>query len=397
MVAVSRPELGLSVEVIDSFAGLVALESDYEALLGRTQQGLPFALHDWHVAWWSHLAKDTPNLRDALRVHVVRDVGGTCVGLVPLVATERAIAPLGAGLPALHVRSLSLLGADPYLTELRAPLVDPAWGASVAWAVARALEDDGSWDWIHWSGIDHPASFGEALAVAQDLRWGEAAPDYVLDLAESWPALRARCGRNVRESIRHGYNALAREGRKLDFEVVQAKELVPGAVDVFLRLHGLRAALAGTVPHPHRFGFPAARAFLHDVVARFARRGRACVFLLRVDGEVVAARLGFVVGRSLYLYYSGFDPAFARYGVMTTTVVEAIKWAIDRGLASVNLSAGRDVSKTRWGAREVRYAEAIAARPRLSSRAALGAFQRASTLPAAAAALSALLPKRAWT
>jgi len=54
------------------------------------------------------------------------------------------------------------------------------------------------------------------------------------------------------------------------------------------------------------------------------------------------------VGDALYLYYSGYDPAFGDYSVMTTTVAEAIKYAIEHGFRRVNLSTGSDVSKTRW-------------------------------------------------
>jgi CelD/BcsL family acetyltransferase involved in cellulose biosynthesis len=38
---------------------------------------------------------------------------------------------------------------------------------------------------------------------------------------------------------------------------------------------------------------------------------------------------------------------------MTTTVAEAIKWAIEQRFRAVNLSPGTDVSKTRWGAEAV--------------------------------------------
>jgi hypothetical protein len=34
---------------------------------------------------------------------------------------------------------------------------------------------------------------------------------------------------------------------------------------------------------------------------------------------------------------------------MTTVVVEALRWAIQRGFRRVHLSTGRDVSKLRWG------------------------------------------------
>jgi hypothetical protein len=38
---------------------------------------------------------------------------------------------------------------------------------------------------------------------------------------------------------------------------------------------------------------------------------------------------------------------------MTTTMAEAIKYAIAGRLRSVNLSPGTDVGKTRWGPREI--------------------------------------------
>jgi len=37
---------------------------------------------------------------------------------------------------------------------------------------------------------------------------------------------------------------------------------------------------------------------------------------------------------------------------MTTLVSEVIQWAQMQGLSTVNLSVGRDVSKTRWGPQE---------------------------------------------
>jgi CelD/BcsL family acetyltransferase involved in cellulose biosynthesis len=83
------------------------------------------------------------------------------------------------------------------------------------------------------------------------------------------------------------------------------------------------------------------------------------VFMLRVGSDVVAARIGFVIGKSLYLYYSGYDPAFGKYSVMTTVVAEALRCAISEKLTSVNLSMGRDLSKTRWRPNETLYREAL--------------------------------------
>jgi CelD/BcsL family acetyltransferase involved in cellulose biosynthesis len=76
----------------------------------------------------------------------------------------------------------------------------------------------------------------------------------------------------------------------------------------------------------------------------------------------------------LYLYYSGFDPEWARYSVMTTTVAEAIKYAIETGLRTVNLSPTKDLSKTRWSPRQVDYGSAYEPRGRLRSRLANSAY-----------------------
>jgi hypothetical protein len=74
------------------------------------------------------------------------------------------------------------------------------------------------------------------------------------------------------------------------------------------------------------------------------------------------------VGDSIYLYYSGFDPTWARHSVMTTTVAETFKYAIEHGFRTVNLSIGREQSKLRWRPRLVEFHSAIVHREVLKSR-----------------------------
>jgi CelD/BcsL family acetyltransferase involved in cellulose biosynthesis len=106
-----------------------------------------------------------------------------------------------------------------------------------------------------------------------------------------------------------------------------------------------------------------------------------------------------VVADSLYLYYSGFDPQWARYSVMTTTMAEAIKYAIAQGLNTVNLSPTKDISKTRWGPREVIYRSAFQRGARLHSGLAHRAYLKArSTEGVQAWLLHRLIPaRRTWS
>jgi CelD/BcsL family acetyltransferase involved in cellulose biosynthesis len=74
---------------------------------------------------------------------------------------------------------------------------------------------------------------------------------------------------------------------------------------------------------------------------------------MHVNGKLAAIRLAFVLDDELYLYFSGFDPEWRKYGVMTTLVVEIMKWAIENKFALLNLSTGKDLSKLRWKPREI--------------------------------------------
>jgi hypothetical protein len=90
---------------------------------------------------------------------------------------------------------------------------------------------------------------------------------------------------------------------------------IDGALPEFFRLHTARARLEGAPPHPDVFESSQARAFVGEVCQRLGYRGVVKVFRLWVDNQVVATRIGFELGQSLYLYYSGWDPAFGKYSV----------------------------------------------------------------------------------
>jgi CelD/BcsL family acetyltransferase involved in cellulose biosynthesis len=381
--------IDLNVEVVDTSAGLVALAADYDRLQRMTGNNLPFALHDWHVAWWNNFPQPNASVRDELRILVVRDHEGECVGIVPLVLTRRGIGRFSVG-------TMALIGPDPNISEIRTPLVAPGFEARTAWAVHTKLSEDTSWDWIHWTGIGGP--FAEALALAANLDWRETTPDYILDLPATWEQLRSSLKRNIRESLRHCYNSLKRDNLAFETVVARTPADVARGVDTFLELHAMRASAEAGVSHPNRFESEAARSFLRDVCARLAQRDITRVIMLKIDGKIVAARIGFVVGNSLYLYYSGFDPAWGKYSVMTTTVAEAIKYAIELGLATVNLSPGTDVSKTRWGARVVPVEGAVQLRASWRSQLAYAAYRRAidGTTPQWASLLLRALPRRTW-
>jgi CelD/BcsL family acetyltransferase involved in cellulose biosynthesis len=366
--ALTDQPAGLTIDVVRGIEGVAELESDYARLQHASCNTLPFSLYDWHLSWCRHFLRHDSGLRDLPRFHVVRNAEGVCVAIVPLILTERRLGRL-------RFNSLTLLGADPAITEIRAALVQPGYESQAAQAVHASLQKCRDWDCIQWCG--RGGRFSTALGRLRGLEWQPSAPSYILDLPPTWDQFRAGLKRNIRESLRHGYNSLKRSGHGFTLRVAAEPDAVDEALERLFVLHSLRAAMPGTVHHPDRFAAARIREFMLDVCRRLAARGILRVFQLEIAGRVVATRMGFVVGDGLYLYYSGFDPAWSDYGVMTTTVAEALKYAIANGLKTANLSPGTDVSKTRWGPREVPAQTAYEHGARLGSRLATLAYVRA--------------------
>jgi CelD/BcsL family acetyltransferase involved in cellulose biosynthesis len=340
----------LSLETVTSMRALESLGEEYERLNRVTGNGLPFALHDWHLSWCRQWFNRNPRVQDDLAIHVMRDHAGICAAIIPMLRSVRTLGPLRAC-------SFNMLGPDPSLSEIHSSLVEPGFETAAAAAIQRHLAATPDWDWVNWSGLS--PGFAAALEQHSELAWFEPQRGYLIDLPPSWEQLRARLKRNIRESLRRCYNSLKREGLEFRLAVHTEGMEVAGALERFFELHALRAQLTGVSLHPDHFKSEGAREFLRDVCARLAARKIARVFELNIGGEVVASRIGFVVGHTLYMYYSGFRPSWARYSVTTTILAEAIKYAIACGLETVDLSPGRIVSKTRWSPREVLYGHAV--------------------------------------
>ena len=347
----------IKVECLTTAAEVDGLAPEWQALFDRVDDALPFAAYEWTAAWWAHLRSDSRGRRDALRLFVLRDGGGELFAVAPMMLTTWRV----AGVPVVTV--LQFIGTDPNITELRGMLVAPAREAEAVAALAAHVAHLRGFSWVQWCGLRQASDAVTPLQSHGDAVVNKELSTFLLDMGESWDDFRKALPRNIRESLRKCYNSIARDGHEWSLRVAETPADVALGVERLVDLHGKRAALDDTVRHRDCFDTPSARAFLGEVAGRFAARGMVRLFQIEVAGEVVSARLGFLFGTRLYLYYSGFDPAWGRYSVMTTAVAEALKYATTHGVRSVNLSTGADESKLRWRPRPVRYVDAVVLRP----------------------------------
>lgn len=345
--------MNLHVERVNGPDALQALVPEWEALDEGVRPRSPFTSSLWVRLWWKHLRHNRFLFRQEPFFHVVRDARGKLVAVVPLVIMR---VPTW---PPLQLRLLQFVGsADGNITELRRIICLPQDEPRVAAVLIRYLQSRRSeWDIFLWTGI--PADTAAQFRLDWALRTYRETPEYVLPLPTSWEQLRSSLSPNMKEKIRKSYKLLSRDGHDFSFGVVDHPEAISAALEDFFALHAARAGLKNAPKHRDYFRSIASRAFISDHAEHMAKLGKVRLFQLVIGRRVVACRLAYLLGDDLYLYYSGFDPAWRRHSVMTTLTCECVKWAIKSGIKVVNLSTGTDRSKLRWKPQKRMFHDAI--------------------------------------
>jgi CelD/BcsL family acetyltransferase involved in cellulose biosynthesis len=361
----------LHVERLTGRDPIEALARDWEQLEENLRPRTPFTTHLWNQLWWEHFAARGTWVRDELFILAVRNEFDALIAVAPMMITSRpSFGPL-------RLRALQPFGADENVTELRGVVCRQGYEAESLVALSQFLRGAADqWDWIQWCGVPAEGPARTLLGRSGSLHWGRTIPNYYLPLPPSWKELKSRLSRNMKEALRKCYNSLKRGGHEFTFKVVTDPAEIRPALETFYSLHAARSRAAHLPPHPDIFARQVTRDFLTDFAQRMATRGQLRIFQLDIGGEVIATRIGFVLGTDLYLYYSGYRTEWAQHSVMTTVVAESIRWAIEQGLTGVDLSSGTDPSKTRWRPVEILSCEGVQSSPRPLRQIAAGAYRQ---------------------
>jgi CelD/BcsL family acetyltransferase involved in cellulose biosynthesis len=373
----------LTAETVEHESDLIALRDDWDRLYAEAGYGAgdtfnPFASWTWMWQWWS--SRSTSPLlaqpRYRLRIGVFRDRDGVVRMITPFVRARWGFGPI-----ALH--ATRLFGFGPCTSDLRAPIVWPGWERAAADVLADALRDPrGGQDLAILDGIPEYGAFTQRLvahSAAAGWSWGPSVPTHVLALPDDWDAFRRGLKGHLKKSVRHGYNSLARDGIAWTFELETDPARLDAALDDLFRLHALRADPRLRPRHVDYYARSRDRAMMRGVARAQARDRSFGVARLRIDGQVVAARIIFLGGGGMYLHDAGADPAWSRYAVATTLTAECLRWGIAARMRWVNLGTGDDPSKSRWAGqvRMLRRMDAVA--PTLAGR-VLALAQRLPTI-----------------
>jgi CelD/BcsL family acetyltransferase involved in cellulose biosynthesis len=346
-------------EPFDAFQRLLP---EWEALDAQLNPRTPFSSPTWCRLWWKHLRRNTLTTQDYFFLHTVRNKNHQLVAVAPLMITHKpAVGPF-------RIRILQFLGADS-ITEVRGLVCRIDDQDAVFRALSKYFSHCREWDLFQWCGI---RKLEPTLTFLEGLEADNFLPAYLVDLPPTWHGLAERLSSNTRKSIRKSYEFLTRDGYRFSFHVRDRLEDVSAALGNFFELHATRSKAKNMILHPNRFtGYPQHSSLITEFSAEMASRGLLCICELEINGAVVATRIAFRVGDDIYLYYSGFNIAWRKYSVMTTLMVETMKWCIANHIKRVNLSTGSDLGKLRWRPAEIRYYNKLQISPTLKGRLAL--------------------------
>lgn len=330
-----------TVTVVERAAELCALRHEWDALLDSMPRPSPFLGWDWTMEWWQAFGAGS-----RLFVLLARDADGRLSGVAPL----RIIRRRAFGIT--PVRTLEFIGyrgskvcAD-HLDFLATPADRHAVVSELVAALARRQAD---WDAAVLADLAEdtliPPIWQARFGPRQAQRQAETCYYALLPASseELWQDLRAR----HREST----STLLRDRRRLErrFCCRFLAELGPGQVEAaFEDLSRLHAGARGRRGEAGNFWRPEYRRFHRRLAERLAGCGQLYWACLECDQRPVAILYGFVRGRTLYCYQSGFDPAVGG-GIGKLLLAFVIEDAVDRlHLREVDLLRGSESYKSYW-------------------------------------------------
>ncbi len=338
----SRKSLTVQVEGLDELSGPGRPQWD---ALHESQVGVanPFMAPEWVEGWYRHFTQASDR-----RLLTVRR-GSDLLGVAPFFAETSKLG---------RVTRLRLVGAGQGGSLLETPqvLAAPHHEREVMRAViGETMTHLPGRHKVDWNEVTIPVSQGWfepewVYSTGQPVSFYRpqlARASVVLPLEKDWESLHSGFKRNLKESLRRSRNRLAKDGRTVEV-VAHTHTLDDTAVEGFLDLHQQRATYGASVVHGDSYADAGRRAFLHDVLPRLGRRGRATLLELHLDGQPVAVQLALHAPGVTYLHSSGLRPEAWVLGPITFLQEQLVRAAVERGDRWVNFSPGPNVAKLRW-------------------------------------------------
>jgi CelD/BcsL family acetyltransferase involved in cellulose biosynthesis len=305
------------------------VQTEWSGLHESCAERIPFVTPEWQSVWLRHFQADR-----RLAVLSVRE-GERLLGVMPLLI-EGARAEFVGHYSICDY--LDVVIAPGFESQCLSSLLDHLSTGGITDIELRGLREDSP----TLPALLECAS-GAGFAATSELE----AISPRLHLPDSWEDYLGRLSKKDRHELRRKLRRLEAAGGDLELRIItSAAEAEPLLPQLF---HLMR------VSNHHKEEFldrPGMQAFFADMVATMADAGMLRFHVLTMDRSPVAMVLNLDVGGTLYMYNSGYDPAYAQYAVGLMSKALLIRDAIESGRRCVDFMRGDESYKYNLGGKD---------------------------------------------
>lgn len=312
----------VSLETLDG------LKREWNSLLQRSSSNTVFSTWEWHSAWSGAFGRDfEPHLL------AVRD-SSRLIGIVPLVMRDGALHLMGGQDVSDYLDVIAERGSEEQVL-------------SAMLSHLRTLK----WDSLEMHFLRHTSptltllpkmALQEGLVVTQEV--DEVCPSCALP--HDWEAYVNSLGKKERHELRRKMRRLNAQ-ESLRWVAVSPADELPDDLDDFFRLCRL------STREKAFFMDQKMEMFFRSVVANLTPLGIVRLYFLELGGQRVSSAICFDQGRELWLYNSGYDPAYSSLSVGLLLKAYCIKDAIERRKTRFDFLRGAERYKYDLGGRDV--------------------------------------------
>ncbi len=373
---------GLEIRTYRSLDELQTIAASWNELLASYPLATMFSTPEWLMPWWRSFGKD--------QILMVAGffANSRLIALAPL-----ALAPFRIAGP-ISLRRLRLMGDGSKDSDNLDLPVRPEFEDRFAASLLHFLESErNSWDFAELNTLP-PQSPG-AIALRRLLgrrKWvaiEKPRPASAIPLPATWEEYLGQLSSEDQKN-------LVRYARRLEKRYAvqiyrcSAESQLTKCLEALFQHHQARWEAAGEAGS---FRSQERTSFYYQLSRSLMALGRLDLWVLELEGSVVAAQFGFRYGRQVFQLQEGNDPKHASDRVGFVLRGHVMKQLIADGIQTYDFLGGELGYKARWGAQARGYTDLHFARPFSLGSAYLQALHSARQ---GKAWLRKNLPKPAW-
>jgi CelD/BcsL family acetyltransferase involved in cellulose biosynthesis len=178
-----------------------------------------------------------------------------------------------------------------------------------------------------------------------------------VDLPATYDDYLASLNKKDRHELRRKTRRLFDSGAEVTFKAYREQDEVMAALEQFIDLHTRSRA------DKTEFMTDEMASFFRRMTSAMAAEGLIVLFMLSVNGNPAAAVLCFDAGSHIYMYNSGYDPAYGGLAVGLISKALILQWAIENGKTGVDFLRGNESYKYDLGAKDREIYRLVVRRP----------------------------------